>query len=243
MGLTGRGASAQPARSAQERDRGHRRKPLGPLKVAMALAGRPAIVAVGIGAVLLGCGVTGATLAGHSGYTPPKVAPAKPVLPPVGHAQTPPQAASDQVSSPVSLVIPVLGVRAQIIHLGLTRSGALQVPGTTTVAGWYTGSPPPGAIGSSIIAGHVDSYSGPGIFYHLSQLRSGDRVFIRQKDGRLAVFRVNSVHMYTKIDFPTLKVYGATPTSQLRLITCGGTFDPQTGHYLSNVVVYATLTS
>jgi hypothetical protein len=41
--------------------------------------------------------------------------------------------------------------------------------------------------------------------------------------------------------FPTISVYGPTPTPQLRLITCGGTFDPQTGHYLSNIVVYATL--
>jgi hypothetical protein len=237
MGLNGPGQAA-----SRPGDRGHRKKPPGPLKVALALAGRPAIVAVGIGAVLLGCGVTGAALAGHTGYTPPRAAPVKPVLPPVGHPQTPPPEASAQMSPPVSLTIPVIGVRANIVHLGLTRSGALQVPRTTTVAGWYTGSPPPGAVGSSIIAGHVDSYVGPGIFYHLSQLRPGDQVFVRQKDGRLAVFSVNAVHEYAKIDFPTLKVYGATPTSQLRLITCGGTFDPQTGHYLSNVVVYATLT-
>jgi sortase (surface protein transpeptidase) len=221
--------------------RAHRKKPPGPLKAAVALASRPAAVAVALGVLLLGCGLTGVAIAGHSGYTPPRVAPVKPVLPPVGHPQTPPPPNSDQVSPPVSLTIPVIGVRAQIIHLGLTPSGALQVPATTTVAGWYTGSPPPGAIGSSIIAGHVDSYLGPGIFYRLGLLRPGDRIYVRQKDGGLAVFSVNSVHEYAKIDFPTLRVYGPTPTSQLRLITCGGTFDPQTGHYLSNIVVYATL--
>ncbi|HEX4062124.1 MAG TPA: class F sortase [Streptosporangiaceae bacterium] len=223
--------------------RGHRKKSLSPLKVAAALAHRPAVVAVAIGLVLLGCGVTGAQMAGHSGYTPPKVAPVKPVLPPVGHPQTPPPETSDQVSPPVSITIPVIGVRAHIIHLGLTRSGALQVPSTTTVAGWYTGSPAPGAIGSSIIAGHIDSVSGPGIFYHLSSLRPHDKVYVKEKDDRLAVFSVNSVREYPKIDFPTLRVYGATPTPQLRLITCGGTFDPQTRHYLNNVIVYATLTS
>jgi hypothetical protein len=36
-------------------------------------------------------------------------------------------------------------------------------------------------------------------------------------------------------------VYGPVPTAQLRLITCGGTFDTATGHYLSNVIVFATL--
>jgi hypothetical protein len=66
---------------------------------------------------------------------------------------------------------------------------------------------------------------------------------VRQQDGRLAVFRVNSVHQYTKRGFPTVKVYGPAPTPQLRLITCGGAFDAQTGHYLSNIVVYATITS
>jgi hypothetical protein len=36
-------------------------------------------------------------------------------------------------------------------------------------------------------------------------------------------------------------VYGPVPNAQLRLITCGGTFDPATGRYLSNVVVFAVL--
>jgi hypothetical protein len=40
--------------------------------------------------------------------------------------------------------------------------------------------------------------------------------------------------------FPTQAVYGPTPDPELRLITCGGAFDYATGHYLSNIVVYAT---
>jgi hypothetical protein len=36
-------------------------------------------------------------------------------------------------------------------------------------------------------------------------------------------------------------VYGPVPDAELRLITCGGAFDFATGHYLSNVIVYATL--
>jgi sortase (surface protein transpeptidase) len=166
-----------------------------------------------------------------------------PVLPPIGHAQTPSPQASARRSPPVSLTIPVLGVRAPVIRLGLTQSGALQVPDTTTVAGWYTGSPPPGAVGSAIIAGHVDSVAGPGVFFRLHLLHRGDRVYVRERDGRLAVFAVGSVHEYRKSVFPTAAVYGPAPTPELRLITCGGTFDPQTGHYLSNVVVYATLVS
>ncbi|MBV9383736.1 MAG: class F sortase, partial [Streptosporangiaceae bacterium] len=126
----------------------------------------------------------------------------------------------------------------RLSSLGLTASGALQVP-PVTVAGWYTGSPRPGATGPAIIAGHIDSDYGPAVFYRLAQLRPGDRIYIRRTDGTLAVFRVTSIHSYPKTHFPTEAVYGPTPDPELRLITCGGAFDPTTGSYLSNVVVYA----
>ena len=146
------------------------------------------------------------------------------------------------VSLPVSLTIPAIGVQTNIIHLGLTASGALQVPSSTAVAGWYTGSPRPGAVGSAVIAGHIDSKSGPGVFFQLSSLHPGDRVYVRRADGTLAVFKVTVVRQFAKDSFPTSAVYGAVPDSELRLITCGGTFDPQLGSYLSNTVVYAVAT-
>ena len=202
------------------------------------------MVAVGIGLLMAGSGTAALLMTSHSGYVPPHVARVKPVLPPVGpQQQTPAPEAAQQVSPPVSLTIPVLGVRTRLIRLGLTKSGALQVPGSTAVAGWYTGSPRPGAVGSSVIAGHVDSYLGPGVFFRLHTLHRGDRIYVGQADGRLAVFRVSSVRLYNQTHFPTTSIYGPTPTPTLRLITCGGTFDPQTRGYLSNVVVYATLTS
>jgi sortase (surface protein transpeptidase) len=118
-------------------------------------------------------------------------------------------------------------------------SGALQVPSSTSVAGWYTGSSRPGAIGPAVIVGHIDSYQGPGIFFRLVDLKSGDPIYVKRADGTLVEFRVTEVHMYSKDAFPTQAVYGPTPDAELRLITCGGAFDPSSGHYLSNVVVYA----
>jgi Sortase domain len=169
-------------------------------------------------------------------------APAHPLPAPQGAwAVAPPPVAAPRVPLPVSLTIPAIRVRTRLTRLGLTRSGALRPPRTTKVAGWYTGSPRPGAVGSSVIAGHVDSYLGPGIFFRLRLLHRGDRVYVRQAGGRLAVFRVSVVRRYAKARFPTPAVYGAAPTPQLRLITCGGTFDPATGHYLSNIVVYASM--
>ena len=144
---------------------------------------------------------------------------------------------------PVWLTIPAIGVKTPIIKLGLNRNGTLQVPSTTTVAGWYTGSPRPGATGSAVIAGHVDSRTGPAVFYWLRKMRPGERIYVRRADGTLAVFTVTAVRIYTKRSFPTAMVYGPVPDAELRLITCGGTFDYARGSYLSNVVVYARLST
>lgn len=152
--------------------------------------------------------------------------------PPLGRARGP-------VSRPIALAIPAIGVRTRLIKLGRTRQGTLQVPTSTSVAGWYTASPRPGAVGSSIIAGHIDSYQGPGVFFRLRLLRPGELVYVRRANGTLAVFRVYAEHMYAKAHFPTQRVYGPEPDAELHLITCGGVFDSATGHYLSNVVVYS----
>jgi sortase (surface protein transpeptidase) len=145
------------------------------------------------------------------------------------------------VARPVALVIPSIGVSTTLVHLGLTASGALQVPSSTSVAGWYTGSARPGAIGSAVIAGHIDSVNGPGVFFRLRLLHRGSRVYVRRANGSVAVFEVTAVRTYLKSHFPTEAVYGPQPDAELRLITCGGTFDYATGHYLSNIIAYATL--
>ena len=142
-------------------------------------------------------------------------------------------------AAPVQLVIPAIGVRTRLIRLGLTSSGALQVPDTTAVAGWFDDGPAPGQPGPAIIAGHIDSAKGPGVFFDLSQLRGGDQVYVRRSDGTVVVFTVTGVHLYPKSAFPTTAVYGPVPGAQLRLITCGGAFDYQRRSYLGDTVVYA----
>lgn len=185
-------------------------------------------------------GTVGLTrLTGHPGDAARPLA--KPSPAPHGSVAAPPLARSAQkVARPVALTIPAIGVRAPLERLGRTPQGTLQVPASTTVAGWYTGSPRPGAIGSSVIAGHIDSHLGPGIFYRLRELRPGNRIYVRQADGKLVIFRVTAVREYAKAHFPTPQVYGPAPDAELHLITCGGTFDYARHSYLSNVVVYST---
>jgi LPXTG-site transpeptidase (sortase) family protein len=160
---------------------------------------------------------------------------------PKGKWAAAPAPTSTSVPRPTALDIPAIGVETRLIRLGLTAAGTLQVPSTTTVAGWYTGSPRPGETGAAVIAGHIDSYAGPGVFFRLKDLKRGDLVYVRRGHGTLAVFKVTAVRMVPKSRFPTAAVYGPVPDAQLRLITCGGTFDPATGHYLSNVIVFASL--
>jgi sortase (surface protein transpeptidase) len=197
---------------------------------------------LGAGLLAVGGGAAGLVVARAS--PPPSVrltpvaAPSGPVIAPLSLS-----AVQQQTAKPVSLTIPAIGVKARIINLGLNRNGTLQVPSTTTVVGWYTGGPRPGAIGSAIIAGHVDSYTGPGVFFWLRDMHRGDRIYVRRADGTLAVFTVTAVRLYAKDDFPTVTVYGPVPDAELRLITCGGTFDYASRSYLSNVVVYARLSS
>lgn len=168
------------------------------------------------------------------------------VLPaPTGPIVAPPQSAAPKpVAAPVSLTIPQIGVQTHLITLGLTSGGELQVPSTVSVAGWYTGSPRPGAIGSSIIVGHIDGPAGgrhvDGVFFLLNTLKPGNKIYVKRADGTLVEFRVTSVQTYLKDDFPTQAVYGPVPDAELRLITCGGVLDTATHHYLSNIVVYAT---
>jgi hypothetical protein len=197
------------------------------------------LVAAGLAAA--GCGAVGLALTRHPVI--PQAA-ALQVLPaPTGPIEAAPTEGAASVAEPVSLVIPSIGVSTDLIHLGLTKTGALQVPPTTAVAGWYTGSPRPGSIGSAVIAGHIDSIAGPGVFFRLSTLQRGARIYVRRADGTLAEFEVTAVEMFPKDAFPTTAVYGAVPDPELRLITCGGTFDYTTRSYLSNTVVFARETS
>jgi sortase (surface protein transpeptidase) len=207
---------------------------------------RPAAaLALAVGLVVIAGGTAGLLLTRHSTPAMRPAAAGVAALPaPTGPIVAPPQSAAPKpVASPVSLTIPLIGVRTRLVMLGLTSTGELQVPSSTSVAGWYTGSPRPGATGPAIIVGHIDSLTGPGVFYRLSELAAGDKIYVKRADGTLVEFRVTSVQTYLKDRFPTQDVYGPVPDPELRLITCGGAFDAATGHYLSNIVVYATAVS
>ncbi len=145
------------------------------------------------------------------------------------------------VAKPASVSIPSVGVESRLIRLGLNPDKTLQVPRSYSLAGWYTKGAAPGEVGPAVIVGHYDSVDGPAVFYRLKDLRPGQTVQVRRADGSNVKFAVDRVKRFGKNDFPTNEVYGSVDRPELRLITCGGSFDYRTRHYRDNLVVFAHL--
>lgn len=143
-------------------------------------------------------------------------------------------------AKPVSVRVSRIGVDSPLVPLHLDATGVLEDPDVYDRAGWFVDGPAPGDPGPAVIAGHVDSTDGPAVFYRLRELVVGDEVSVDRSDGRTVVFRVDGVQDYPKDAFPTTAVYGPTPGSTLRLITCGGEFDHGKQSYRDNIVAYAT---
>ncbi|MDQ1181184.1 MULTISPECIES: class F sortase [unclassified Rhodococcus (in: high G+C Gram-positive bacteria)] len=146
-------------------------------------------------------------------------------------------------SPPVRIDVPAISVSSDLMGLGLQQDGTMEVPPGAFPAGWYTGSPIPGAMGPSVIAGHVDWDGAPGVFSRLGDLVPDDDVIVTLQDGTTSRFRVTEVDQYPKAEFPTTTVYGDIDHPGLRLITCGGRFDSDAASYDDNIVVYADLIS
>ena len=160
------------------------------------------------------------------------------------------------IANPTAITIPKIDARSTLIPLGLGPDGELAPPPVTEPmqAGWYAGAKPdgdgdefqPGEVGPAVIAGHVDGIvdgrkGQPGIFARLHELAPGDEILI-DRDGQSQLrFIVREVQRYPKASFPTQRVYGPTEVPELRLVTCGGAFDRGSGHYVDNVIAWATL--
>lgn len=208
------------------------------MRLRTAISGVAAAVLTGAGAVLLWHGLA-------SGPSAPSLsAPAA-----IAASPSPSGASASRAdlvraiprTVPTRIAIPAIGVNAPVTPEGTDAAGALQMPplSARNLAGWWDGGAAPGQKGPAVIAGHVDSVDQPLVFWKLRDLKPGDQVTV---DPARVTFTVTRITQVPKSSFPTQSVYGATKDPELRLVTCGGTFDSDTGHYLSNVIVYATET-
>lgn len=150
-------------------------------------------------------------------------------------------------SQPTRLTIPTIDVDTDLMNVGLKNDGTIDVPPLLpdAPAGWFDRGPAPGQKGPAVILGHVTAQNeeGPAIFFKLGALRKNDEISVTRADGEVAVFTVTRIMQMPKPDFSSMDTYGNTDDAQLRLITCGGTFNKKTGRHADNIVVHATLTS
>jgi len=149
-------------------------------------------------------------------------------------------------STPVGLSISSIAVQAPVERVDVDRDGTLVPPSLREASqvGWYERGPTPGEAGNAVIVGHVDtSDSGPAVFYRLGRLKPGDEIAVTRRDGSTVTFEVDGVRLYPKRAFPADLVYGPAARPQLRLVTCGGTFDRATSTYSGNTVITATMVS
>lgn len=213
------------------------------------IAAAPAIATLTI-AVLAGCG-SAAEPAGAPGADapaatapaapPPSAAPATPSPEEPEEPEEPAAAAPLPASAPTRVEIDALGVRQEIVGLGLADDGTMEVPTGPDPVGWYEPGPTPGEAGPAVLAGHLTWNGADGVFRHLDGLVPGDEIRVTRADGSTALFAVTGVERYAKDAFPTARVYANTPGPELRLITCAGDLDTASGDYTDNVVAYARL--
>lgn len=147
---------------------------------------------------------------------------------------------TNPVAEPLRIVIPAIGVDSGLIAVGLKDDGDMEVPPFGT-AGWYELGPVPGAAGPAVIVAHVDTKTGPDVFYRLDELRSGDQFVVYGADGATARFVVDGSEIVLKRELPSERIWISSDQPLIRLITCGGEFDRSSRHYLSNVIVYGRL--
>ncbi|GAA1369577.1 class F sortase [Streptomyces beijiangensis] len=145
-------------------------------------------------------------------------------------------------SPPTRIKIKALDVDAPVRGLERDTDNTLEAPppDDKNLAGWDSAGVTPGSTGTAVLAGHVDTHSGPAVFYGLGSLHKANKVSVTRADGRTAVFGVDAVEVYEKDTFPSEKVYRQAARAELRLITCGGNYTKKNG-YSANTVVYAHL--
>ena len=184
---------------------------------------------------LLAIGVLVAVVGGESDAAPPA-----PVLAPGQRVPVPVPLPPAEI---VAVDIPSIGLSTEdTTDLGLRADNSLDVPSRASTVGWYEGSASPGAVGPAVLAAHVNLRGEHGAFARIGLMTAGETVRVRRDDDTTAVFTVDRVEQVAKDAFPTDAVYAPTPDSQIRLITCGGVFDPRLITYEDNIIVYGRLT-
>lgn len=179
-------------------------------------------------------------VASSASPAPPSVPRPATGAPEVGmHPAEPAPAA--QVAAPVRLVVPGVGIDALVDPVGVTPDGELQLPDDVHRVGWYRFGPAPGGTqGSTVLAGHVDSWNqGLGALGRLRSVAPGQRITVTDTAGHVTRWQVVTRQLVVKQQLPLTELFTRSGPPRLVLLTCGGPFDQRLRSYLDNLVVVA----
>ncbi|ALE78640.1 hypothetical protein WY02_09550 [Pseudonocardia sp. AL041005-10] len=153
--------------------------------------------------------------------------------------QEPVVAEPGEAAVPTSVRIPAIGVdEPGLVRLGVAADNTAEVPQDFDRVGWFDRG---GNPGPTVLMGHVDSRSGPAVFFDLRDLEPGDVVEVGRSDGSTLRYAVERTQQVPKDAFPTFEVFGAASPDLLRLVTCAGDFDRGERSYVDNFVVHARM--
>ncbi len=143
------------------------------------------------------------------------------------------------VAAPVRVSFAGRDIDGAVIPAGVNEAAELAIPPDAKTLVWYRYGPSPGEPGSAVIAGHLDWKGQRGTFNSLSDTAIGETVTVAYDDGSQRAFTVTAVELVDKPAVAVNGVFARDGESVLRLVTCGGEFNDETNHYLSNVIVTA----
>lgn len=145
-----------------------------------------------------------------------------------------------EAAEPVRVLLPELGIDAPVSPTGVREDGQMDVPDSGSEVGWYRYGPAPGeGRGSAVLASHVTTRDGDGIFAALAEVAPGTEVEVELADGSTVRYAVRSRTTLPKAELPLEAVFSRSGPEQLTLITCGGPWIASQDSYRDNVVVVA----
>ncbi|MGP1906773.1 sortase domain-containing protein [Metabacillus sp. JX24] len=142
---------------------------------------------------------------------------------------------------PATVEIPSINVNASIEQVGILDNGQMGVPEDINNVGWFEPGVKPGSRGSAVLAGHVDSKTGPAIFFDLKKVKEGDEIIVKDQNGTALTFIVKKQESYERSSAPIDEIFQTSEGQYLNLITCTGTFDRSAGTHEERLVVFAEL--
>lgn len=140
---------------------------------------------------------------------------------------------------PVRLKIPSMEIDVPLEYVGVTASGAMDIPKSTDKVGWFELGTRPGEIGTAVMAGHYGLYAGkPSVFDNLHNLVKGDKITIKDDKGSDIVFVVRETQSFDPQADATIVFSSDDEKSHLNLITCEGDWNKDDKSFSKRLVVF-----